>query len=541
MLLVQPWVEDYYSTDCRIQPIGLAYLAGSVARRFDDVDVQIYDALAGGKKRTIRWPREFDYLRRYYGSPDKGPFRLFHAYSRFGDSDDEVVERLRDYRPFLIGISALFSPYYRESLAMAAICRRLFPGVPIVMGGSHASLRPDTLLRPDGADYVLRGEGEESLCELIELLRGERAREDVRELIERGDPIETPLPPPVSPPRQNLPRPRFPGLDPDDYTYDGRRLAFVVASRSCPHRCSFCSIHSVFGYAYETRTVDDIVQEIEDRYRDGYRHFDFEDDNFTFRRAHTIELLRRIAALGRPIRLSAMNGISYISLDDEVLEWMERAGFETLNIALVSSDQMVLRFTERPHTVERFEAVVRSAVRVGLRVTAYLILGMPGQSIAEMVGTLRRLAASQCLVGASPFYFTPGSPIHVEREGDPCVRLASANRDPCFSARLSALDVETDDFDRDDVYTCFRLTRLVNHVKKGLDEGLDTDDPFFEPARRALRDAEWFAETKDARNSLPFSRRVAAELAREPLTVRGFRTPRTTELETAAVEPARRS
>ena len=533
VLLLQPWVEDFYGTDCRVQPIGLGYLAGSLAGRFPELAVEIYDALAGGGKRSIAWPREFSYLKRYYGHPDRGPFALFHQYYRFGDSDETIVERLARYDPFLIGISSLFSPYYRESLSLARLCRRVFPGVPVVMGGSHASLHPASLLAPgepfarDGplCDYVLRGECEESICELVEHLLGRRDLSDVTNLVDRGN-LDSCRTTPVAPRRERIPEPRFPGLDPSRYTYRGRRMTFLITSRSCPHRCTFCSIHSVFGWNYETRSVESIIGEIRRRYAEGIRHFDIEDDNFTFRRSHTLELLERIAALRLPISFSAMNGVSYFSLDREALEKMWEAGFETLNVALVSSDATVLRFTKRPHTVARFREVVAGATELGFRVTAYYILGMPGQTVDEMWGTLKTLASTRCLVGASPFYFTPGSPIHEREKDSPRLRLASRDRDPLFSARLTALDVETEDFRRDDVYTCFRMTRLVNHVKEGIDRGLPPDHEHFAPAIRALGEKLWHAESRARREPLPFSARIARRLDATPLEIAGFRTDR---------------
>ena len=534
VLLLQPWVEDFYTTDCRIQPIGLAYLAGSLLRRFPDLDVEIYDTLAGGEKRSIPWPREFGYLKDFYGHPDSGPFSLFHQYFRFGQGDDAILERLRGYTPLLVGISSLFTPYYRQSLALAQLCRRTFPGVPIVMGGSHASLSPATLLEPRAAtgetlcDFVLRGECEESIVELVEYLQGRRPLAEVSNLVSREtrQPSDSEL---VTPRREMIPEPEFRGLDARDYTYDRKPMTFLIASRSCPHRCSFCSIHAVFGLRYETRDVDGIVEEILRRYREGIRHFDIEDDNFTFSTEKTHELLDRIIELNLPVTFSAMNGISYISLDDSLLEKMRRAGFASLNLALVSSDQVVLEFTRRPHTVERFLRVVAKANELNLRVTAYFILGMPGQTVGEMWGTLKILGATQCLVGASPFYFTPGSPIHRKEAGNPTIRLASADRDPYFSARLTAMDLESNDFDREDVYTCFRMTRVFNYVKRGIDLGLDRDDEYFEPAWRVFRQRRWFAESKNGQPPLPFSSKVAELLEvdlrdGEPPVIRGYRT-----------------
>lgn len=541
ILLLQPWIEDFYATDCRIQPIGLAYLAGALARRFPEYETTIYDCLAGGEKRTLAYPHEFAYLRRYYGRPRRGPFALFHQYYRFGKSIDRIRADLlarAPEAPVLIGIASLFTPYYRQSLALAAVCREIFPDTPIVMGGNHATLHPRSLLAPPeangGADFVLRGEGEDGICQLVEALRGERSFDSIANLVTRdhltteGDTSAAglTLPEPEAPELNDIARPIFTGLNPNDYSYNQQPMSFLITSRSCPHHCSFCSIHAVFGQRYRVREVDDIFQEILERYKQGVRHFDIEDDNFTVNKREVGRLLDRIIAARLPVKFSAMNGLSYISLDRELLTKMRDAGFESLNLALVSADQLALRFADRPHTLERFENILTIAAELNLRVTAYFIAGMPHQTIAEMWQTLGTLAAGQCLVGASPFYFTPGSPIHRRERDNPAIRLASQkfSGDALFSARLTAMDLECDQFDRDDIYTMFRLTRVINYVKAGLDQGLAPDDAYFKPAITVFAHGHWGdgAGTDEA----PFSPRVADEIEKHPPMIRGYATDR---------------
>ncbi len=548
ILLLQPWIEDFYITDCRIQPIGLAYLAGSLRHHFPDIEVRIYDALAGGGKRSIPWPGEFVYLKRYYGHPDSGPFSLFHHFYRFGKSVETIVHDLKDMQPGLIGISSLFTPYYRQSLALARICRQLFPLTPIVMGGSHATMSPQTLLSPDngdgGCDYILSGEAEESICQLVEMLQGDRTAGAVAGLITRENPakktdnhlsdtLTSPSPPsPLKPSMKKkslnwLPPPAFTGLKMADYQFAGRPMTFLITSRSCPHRCTFCSIHSVFGLTYSIRPAADIFQEILHRYNDGIRHFDIEDDNFTVNHREVEELLDRVIEHNLPITFSAMNGLSYISLNEKILTKMRRAGFSTLNLALVSSDKLVLEFTQRPHTLEKFHEILTLAEQLDYRVTAYYILGMPRQTIAEMWQTLMVLAGSRCLVGASPFYFTPGSPIHRKENGNPTLRLASQpHHDVYLSSRLTALDVESDDFDRDDIYTLFRLTRTINYIKEGIDRHLSGDDPYFTPAQEVFAHGRWFAVSRRGKVPLPFSQRVQSLMCQQDLIIKGFRTAR---------------
>jgi hypothetical protein len=158
----------------------------------------------------------------------------------------------------------------------------------------------------------------------------------------------------------------------------------------------------------------------------------------------------------REMEFVAMNGISYLSLDDELLELMHRAGFSHLNLALVSSDKTVRETTKRPHTLEAYLRVVRKAHALGFKIVSYQILGLSNESLDSMIQTLAFNARLPVLLGASPFYRTPNSPI---ARG---LQLMEAD---LIKARLTALAIETDSFDRDDIYTLFVTTRIINFLK----------------------------------------------------------------------------
>jgi radical SAM superfamily enzyme YgiQ (UPF0313 family) len=197
---------------------------------------------------------------------------------------------------------------------------------------------------------------------------------------------------------------------------------------------------------------------------------DFEDDNLTFYTAPFKELCRRLIARfpARDIEFVAMNGISYLSLDEELLELMYQAGFSQLNLALVSSDKTVRETTKRPHTIEAYLRVVRRAFQLGFRMVSYQILGLPQESLESMVQTLAFNARLPVLLGASPFYRTPNAPI--------ARGLTLTPRD-YVRARTTAMAMETPGFTRDDIYTLFITTRIINFLK-GLElpEAADLQD-----------------------------------------------------------------
>lgn len=457
VVLIQPPIQDFYDTDVRLQPIGLCYLKAAVKRYLPGVEVIIKDYHQGFGRRTVPLPGALRYLYDYYPVADKSPFSSFHQYYHFGRSFDEIEADVAGMKPDLVGISSLFTPYYREALEVAARVKiRL--AVPVVIGGSHASAAPASLLASPHVDYVIRGEGERAFVEFLRFLRGQKRIDEVPNLGYKKDghlhfnPIGDNFP------LDELPFPDLSDFSPSSYDLGGKPLTFMITSRSCPHKCSFCSVHTTFGNNYRLRSLDNVLEEIELRYTQGYRVIDFEDDNLTYYKSTFKELCRRLITRfpRREVEFVAMNGLSYLSLDEELLELMHRAGFSHLNLALVSSDKTVRETTKRPHTLTAYLAVVHKAFQLGFKIVSYQILGLPHESLASMIQTMAFNARLPVLLGTSPFYRVPDAPI---------ARGMNLTEEDYVRARLTAMAVETREFSREDIYTLFITTRIINFVK----------------------------------------------------------------------------
>ena len=457
ILLIQPPVQDFYDTDVRLQPVGLCYLKAAVNKHLPDVQVIIKDFHSGWGRKTVAIPQELRYLTGYYAVADKSPFSTFDQYYHFGKPFDEIEAEIAEIRPDVVGISSLFTPYYREALEVAARVKKHLK-IPVVMGGSHASAVPESLLLSPHVDYVIRGEGEKPLVEFLRYLKGEKRIEDVPNLTYKREGKIANNPTSENFPMDELPFPDLSDFTPGNYRLAGKPMTFMITSRSCPHKCSFCSVHTTFGTNYRRRSLDNVLEEIELRYRQGYRVIDFEDDNLTYYKNTFKELCRSLIARfpNREMEFVAMNGISYLSLDDELLELMRQAGFSQLNLALVSSDKTVRETTKRPHTLETYLKVVRRAVKLGFKIVSYQILGLPNETLESMIQTLAFNARLPVLLGASPFYRTPASPI---------ARGLELNESDYVQARLTAMAVETNGFHREDLYTLFVTTRIINFLK----------------------------------------------------------------------------
>ncbi|HKY08461.1 MAG TPA: radical SAM protein, partial [Candidatus Binatia bacterium] len=501
VLLIQPPVQDFYDTDVRLQPIGLCYLKAAMKQHLPDVEVIVKDYHAGAGRQTVAIPKELRYLVDYYGVQDKSPFSTFHRFYHFGKSFDAIENEIAEIKPDVAGISSLFTPYFREVLEIAVRVKKR-TSASVVIGGSHASAAPDSLLSSPHVDYVIRGEGEKALVEFLRHRLGRLPVEAVSNLAYKQCGKITYNPISDSFPIDEVPFPDLSDLSPSVYSLGGKPMTFMITSRSCPHKCSFCSVHTTFGTNYRRRSLENVLDEIELRYTQGYRVIDFEDDNLTYYKQTFKELCRRLIERfpHREMEFVAMNGISYLSLDNELLELMYRAGFSQLNLALVSSDKTVRETTKRPHTLESYVKVVSKAHQLGFKIVSYQILGLPNESLGSMIQTLAFNARLPVLLGASPFYQTPNAPI---------ARGLELTEADYVKARLTALAIETENFSRDDIYTLFVTTRIINFLKglsiehdTALDELMNRSWPDsratvgFELLRQLQLTGRWYAWTK---------------------------------------------
>ncbi|RPJ18414.1 MAG: radical SAM protein, partial [Desulfobacteraceae bacterium] len=403
-------------------------------------------------------PAELSYLREYFRYPDTSPFSTFLHYYHFGASVEEIAKDVAHEKPDLVGISSLFSPYHREALACAReIKKRL--NIPALMGGSHVSAAPLSVLNDSSVDFIIRGEGERPFVEFLKAWEAGHPLESVPNLgfKRNGEPVLNPMT--ENFPLDELPLADFSDLNLDRYLFEKKPLCFITTSRGCPHQCSFCSVHSTFGEKFRRRSPENVLSEIRQRYSERYRVFDFEDDNLSFHKEDLKAILNALIAEfpANVLRLAAMNGISYLSLDQEILELMRRAGFRSLNISLVSANADVLARLKRPHTLTKYLDVVNQAHALGFDIVSYQILGIPYETLDDMVDTMALMASLPVLIGASIFYLTPGCPIAGE--------FPEMTESDIFKSRSTAMAIETDQFRRDDLYTLFITARIINSLK----------------------------------------------------------------------------
>ena len=245
----------------------------------------------------------------------------------------ETVERLlRELQPDLVGLSVM-TFQRRTAKRIVALVRALRPSTRIVVGGYDPSLAPGAWAEdgPAGVDFIVRGEGELTFCELLRALESDAGFEGIAGLWHRtGDGFRGHPGRPVS--RLEDGAIRLPSRDARvlrGYTLLGRPVDVVETSRGCTFDCSFCSIIEMRGRNFHTYSFDRVLADIRDAVDHGARALFVVDDNITLN-------VRRFEALCRAIIDAGLDRLEYavqamtsaIAASGETLPpLMRRAGF----------------------------------------------------------------------------------------------------------------------------------------------------------------------------------------------------------------------
>jgi radical SAM superfamily enzyme YgiQ (UPF0313 family) len=273
----------------------------------------------------------------------------------------------------------------QQAYALAARLRDRFR---LCAGGPHPTVCPDEPLR-FGFEFVVRGEGEETLVELADALDGKRALDDVASLgrLERGVP------------RHNAPRgflrdldalaPPMSALDLFDPAWYGAARALppagLLSSRGCPAACTFCS-NNVTGRKFRYRSAESVAAEVRLlRERFGMSAFSFFDDSFAVGARRVRELCAALRDAG-PVMWTCTAHPAH--LDRDTLAEMKRAGCGGVDLGMESADPGMLVRIGKGVTVERVLEVLADCRALGLHAIVNLMFGWPDETDAELDATI---------------------------------------------------------------------------------------------------------------------------------------------------------
>jgi anaerobic magnesium-protoporphyrin IX monomethyl ester cyclase len=326
---------------------------------------------------------------------------------------EEIRDSLRSFRPRVLGIS-MFTFNRGAAVRLAREARRIDPAMFIVAGGPHAThLAERVLSRNECIDAVAAGEGEETMLELARVLASGKEPASVPGLVLRGSGgiLRTPSRPPV-PDLDALPHPAdaYESIGVDRYA----QLEFLITSRGCPARCTFCSTPEFWGTRLRYRSVEHVLDELRTlQRRFGHVTVSFRDDTFTVDKARTLELCRRLIDSGLNLLWDCQSRVN--AVDEERLLWMRRAGCQHIQYGVESGSEAVLRKLNKGIQIEQVVKACELTRRVGMELSIYLITGVAGETREDSAATLRLIRRVRPHDGiVSPLVVYPGTALYEE-------------------------------------------------------------------------------------------------------------------------------
>lgn len=334
----------------------------------------------------------------------------------------KLPQLLREFKPDVVGYSVITcqEPYIRP---LSRIVKEWDPRVPFLCGGAHPALAPAEVLALPDVDIVCVGDAEISLKEYLEgLARGERSTAIPGFWFKQPDGSVV----------RNKSRPFFQDLDSlpfmDRDIVDFRKVLksntgvlWMLASRGCKWKCSFCSVPRIRelaeGEYLRLRSVDHVLAEIRECARKyEFNIIAFRDDTFTWNREWTLEFCAKYAREFSRWPVMCLTRVD--ALDEEIVEAMAKANFKDVWVGYESGNDHIRNdVINKEVQTEQFLAACDMLGRRGIRICTLNIVGSPEETPEMFQQTI---AANRAVYAKYPVFAIGGGSAPKVFIYDPC-------------------------------------------------------------------------------------------------------------------------
>jgi len=390
ILCINPWIYDFAAYNTWIEPLGLLTVAGVL--RAAGHQVSLIDCLDRHHPGAPvpRSSRDAYGCGQFHKVEVGKPSVLAHVPRRWGryGLPVEVFERELGIqpRPDAVLVTSMMTYWYPGPFEAIHRVRARWPGVPVALGGVYATLCTEHARAHSGADSVLPGPGEAQALKWVAEVTGESRTLPV--------PVEDVLP------AHDLRRPQG--------------YVAVQTARGCPFDCPYCAVDRLVPCGFSPRSPERVVDEIAWCVEElGARDVAFYDDALLVDAAqHILPILDGILAHGIEARFHTPNGLHARYIDRALARVMRQVGFVTLRLGLETADPGEQRRDGDKVNRDLFARAVEALWAAGYparEVSAYVLVGRPGQSVEAVEATVAYTRQLGVQVSAAQFSPIPGT------------------------------------------------------------------------------------------------------------------------------------
>ncbi len=349
--------------------------------------------------------------------------------SVLGEAGWAKLDDALDGDVLFVGISTVIGSMVSGGIEAAKWVRERRPEVPIVWGGVHPSLEPESTLKHELVDIICINEGEAAVLELARALKEGCGPEGIANLAFKrdGKPVYNPR-------RTELfdldsgPVIPYDLVDLSLYRHDPNKTFFglqgdlvlsLETSRGCVFRCTYC-VNAAKQEKFRQKSPERIIAGIEHLVALGVRSIAIVDDNFFIRRKQSRRILEMIVKRGLELELFVAARSDYLAeLEDADFELMKAAGIAMLGLGVESGSNAHLRRLNKKETIEATFRASEMLCKHGLKAWYHFLYGFPRETLDDLLATCRAmrkicLENPYAMVNLNQLIPNPGSPSYFE-------------------------------------------------------------------------------------------------------------------------------
>ena len=324
-------------------------------------------------------------------------------------NESGLRKRLSESTPDLVGITAM-TPTIQNALDIAGISKSIIPSVPVILGGVHPTVLPESVLSNENVDFVMRGEGEIALSQFLEqgLDRPQKIEglcwknsDGLLNITEKAPPIAN---------LESIPPPDYNAFPADRYieytkSLRGIRALSMMVTRGCPYHCAFCAVRETMGNMWRHLapgySADLMLKRCIDFDLEGIW---FKDSIFNMRKDWVETFAKKLISCKSPYHFQINTRVDLINAEQIAL--LKKAGLCQIDLGIESGSQKSLETLKKGTTIDQIRSNVRIIQNSGIKVSGFFMIGIPGETEDEINQTFQ-LSRELKLDRASVSIFTP--------------------------------------------------------------------------------------------------------------------------------------
>ena len=295
-------------------------------------------------------------------------------------------------KPLLFGVSSMTGLQIKYGLIFSQFIKK-HSNIPVVWGGVHPTILPQQTLANESIDFVVIGEGEETIIELVKALEGKQSLTEVKGLAFKQDDEIV-----VNEERQPLNLDNIPGLpyhliDMNLYIHQrfGRkRVMELITSRGCTFRCRYCYNQGFNKSRWRSLSIDHIFNNlhrvIHDYDIDGIMWLE---DNFFLNRKRVKEIAERIIKENIDIKWGAECRVDFIyKFDQDFIDLLKKSGWHSVTLGVESGSDRILKYIAKGITREQALEAHHKLTKNGIHQNYFFMMGFPEETNEDILQTM---------------------------------------------------------------------------------------------------------------------------------------------------------